>query len=758
MPRIKVWKLRDPEKQAELSEVFKAKAQDSELSQASTVDERWTSLKDKLLQATKQVCGVSSNHPWRKQTWWWNTKVEEAVKEKRRCFKLWKAGGSRAAYNTAKRASNRAVHEAKSEAEKVALQKIDPKSADIYRLAKQMRRDNQDVMGKKPVKNDAGQLSLDEEAKRAAWKEHYECLLNVEFPWNPEDLSKESPVEGPSEPITLEMITKAISKMASGKAAGPSGIVAEMLKPVGESGAIEVHHLIEDIISEGRIPTDWQESYIVNLYKGKGDALNRGNYRGLKLIDQVMKVLERVVESLIRQRVEIDEMQCGFMSGRGTTDAIFIVRQLQEKHLTANKPLYMAFVDLEKAFDRVPRDVIWWAMRKLGIDEWLVRLVQSMYTDVRSRVRVGNGYSEEFGVGVGVHQGSVLSPLLFIIVLEALSREFCTGCPWELLYADDLMISAESMEELLVKLKTWKTEMEKKGLRVNMGKTKIMVSGLNLDLLKKSGKDPCGVCQKGVGSNAIFCGGCLCWIHKKCSGIKGPLRPDPDFRCARCLGKARPIDGRTVKEVKVDDEKLEAVPEFCYLGNMLSAGGGCELAAVTRCKCAWGKFHQLLPLLTNRNLPLVTRGRVYSTCVRSVMLHAAETWAMTAATLNHMRRNDHAMIRWICNVKAKDEVSSDSLLSKLGIQDLEMVLRTSRMRWFGHVERSTGWIAKVRELNVVAQKRSGRPKKTWNEVLVDDRKKLGMDFADPMNRSEWRGCLRGRLVKQAQPSVEEKRL
>ena len=195
-----------------------------------------------------------------------------------------------------------------------------------------------------------------------------------------------------------------------------------MLKPVGESGAIEVHHLIEDIITEGRIPTDWQESYIVNLYKGKGDALNRGNYRGLKLIDQVMKVLERVVESLIRQRVEIDEMQCGFMSGRGTTDARFIVRQLQEKHLTAYKPLYMAFVDLEKAFDRVPRDVIWWAMRKLGIDEWLVRLVQSMYTDVRSRVRVGNGYSEKFGVAVGVHQGSVLSPLLFIIVLEALYR------------------------------------------------------------------------------------------------------------------------------------------------------------------------------------------------------------------------------------------------------------------------------------------------------------------------------------------------
>ena len=72
----------------------------------------------------------------------------------------------------------------------------------------------------------------------------------------------------------------------------------------------------------------------------------------------------------------------------------------------------------------------------------------------------------------------------------------------------------------------------------------------------------------------------------------------PEFRCARCLGTARAIDEREVSEVEVGNEKLEVVPEFCYLGDMLSAGGGCELAAITRCKCAWGKFCQLLPLLT----------------------------------------------------------------------------------------------------------------------------------------------------------------
>ena len=109
------------------------------------------------------------------------------------------------------------------------------------------------------------------------------------------------------------------------------------------------------------------------------------------------------------------------------------------------------------------------------------------------------------------------------------------------------------------------------------------------------------------------------------------------------------------------------------------------------------------------------------------------------------------MIGWICNVKAKDEVSSDSLLTKLGIQDLDVVLRTSRMRWFGHVERSTGWISEVRKLNVAAQKRSSRPRKSWDEVIKNDRKKLDMDSADPQNLSEWRRRLRRTLVKKPNP-------
>ena len=132
----------------------------------------------------------------------------------------------------------------------------------------------------------------------------------------------------------------------------------------------------------------------------------------------------------------------------------------------------MAFVDLEKVFDQVPRKVVWWALRKLGVEEWTVQLVQRMYANVRSCVPVSEGYSEEFEVHGGVHQGWVPSPLLFIIVLEALSCKFTLGSPVRTsrpMIFKVLVIIAKSLEECVRRLLTWKEAMEKQ-MRVNAGK------------------------------------------------------------------------------------------------------------------------------------------------------------------------------------------------------------------------------------------------------------------------------------------------
>ena len=135
-----------------------------------------------------------------------------------------------------------------------------------------------------------------------------------------------------------------------------------------------------------------------------------------------------------------------------------------------------------------------------------------------------------------------------LVCIRDLSRQFRTGVPLELLYADDLAVKADSLEECIARLKVWKEGMERKGLRVNMKKTKLMVRGPGIDLLRDSGAFPCAVCRSGVGVNSIQCSQCMYWVHKKCSGVRGRLAEDPDFVGPRCCDQARPIDNRPVTQ------------------------------------------------------------------------------------------------------------------------------------------------------------------------------------------------------------------
>ena len=177
-------------------------------------------------------------------------------------------------------------------------------------------------------------------------------------------------------------------------------------------------------------------------------------------------------------------------------------------------------------------------------------------------------------------------------------------------------------------------------------------------------------------------------MHKKCSGLKR-LTEDPDYRCTRCKGTAHTVDGRPQREVQVWPDKLEVVASFCYLGDMLSAASGCELSTTTHVKNAWKKFKELKPVLSSPYLSFKTHGRVYSTCVRSTMLHASGTWPVTKPCLQRLQRNDRAMIRQICNVKPQDTatIRSIELLTGLGIEDLDLILKARRLQWYGHVER-----------------------------------------------------------------------
>ena len=676
------------------------------------------------------------------------------VEEKKKLFEVMKksetgvdkskAEMDKKAYEQIKRKAKNVIGQAKQSECTKCCESLEAKhgKGEVFKVVKQMVKRNKDVTGAGCIRNARGNVVMDEAELREVWRSHYEKLSNEEFDWDKDCLGEKKVVSGPIQEISEEEVRLAVAKMKCNKAPGPTGVGAELLKCAGEDCITWLTDLCNAIVKEGEMPNDWNRSYMINVYKGKGDALECGSYRGIKLLENVMKVFERVTEARLRQTLHIDDMQFGFTPGKGTTDAVFILRQLQERYLVKKRDLWMAFVDLEKAFDRVPRDVIWWALRELGVEEHVVSVIQTMYSKASTVVKLGAGESREFEVRVGVHQGSVLSPLLFIAVLEAISRRFDRqGLPYELLYADDLVIIAETKEELLERIRMWKHGMENMGLRVNMAKTKVLKCQAESVSCVSSGKWPCGVCKKGVGSNSIQCNKCKKWIHKKCSGIKGKLKPDPKFQCKSCVSEIQNDQRDEQKEIDMgEDGKLELVQQFCYLGDMIGAGGGSEEAVRCRIRCAWGKFNELAPMLTKRGLSLRMKGNLYDLYVRKVLIHGSETWPMKVGDMQRMTRTERCMIRRMCGVSLKDRRRSADLLKLMGISGVEEIMDSSALRWLGHVERKEelDWVSLCRGIEVEGEVRRGRKMNTWGGRMDRLMKNRDLHVEMAADRDAWR--------------------
>ena len=279
-------------------------------------------------------------------------------------------------------------------------------------------------------------------------------------------------------------------------------------------------------------------SSLVPIFKGKGDPLDPNSYRGIRLLKHAFKPCQMILDGHLPEVVDIDKTQYRFIPGRGTVDAVFVLRRLGEKFRAKNKKLIFIFVGLEKAFDQVPREVIRFALRWKHLPEYLVNGVMSLYKCCKTALSVDGELSSSFSVKVGVHQESLLCPFLFIMVMNVLTEDVRDGSLMELLYAEDLVLCGESLNEVTDKYGRWKNAKEKKGLRVNVDKTIVM----QLLFEKKSSflkVDPCCVCGERVGCNSIQCTKCQRWVHCRCSDVPGQvslLSCRDVFFCRTCLG------------------------------------------------------------------------------------------------------------------------------------------------------------------------------------------------------------------------------
>ena len=731
--RIKEWKLQD--------ETVRTKFEESVAKRMEKNEGGWENLRDCVLEAGREICGqTTGNFRSKRETWWWNETVQRVIREKKGAYKKWQKSGEendRIAYKQKKKQSKKEIASAKRNVwdEWMKISGDSKKKGDLFKIAKQMKRERQEVVGGRYVKDSKGEIKVEEKEIMERWREYFEKLLNEQ---NEYQINNTDKVEGPVIEITAKEVEAALKRMKKGKAAGPTRVTCDLLQATGRVGVRELTNIMNHLLAGKEVPHDWKSSNTIPIYKGKGDAMDCGKYRGVRLLEHGMKVYEYVLEKRLRELVEIGKYQFGFCQGRSTTGAIFILRQLQEKYSKKKKKLYHIFVDLEKAFDRVPRGVIEWALRRKGIPEQMVAAIMALYVGTRTRVKTVAGISREFGIGVGVHQGSILSPLLFIIVMDEVTRDARKGVPWEVVYADDLVLTEESEQEVLEAFERWRGEMELRGLKVNLEKTKVMVTGKETNQMLNSGKWPCGCCGKGVGTNSIMCFKCNKWCHQRCSGLKR-VTGVQNFKCPKCI---RGIDRVELgKEgLVIEDGRIEEVHEFCYLGDVLDCDAGVERAVRARVAAAWKKWREMASLLINKSIPLKIRGSVYESCIRSVMLYGAETWAMTDRIEVILKRCDRRMLRYMAGVRWQDKISSREVAERCGVKEIQEKIRQRRLQWFGHVrrEKEGGVVRMVEEMEVPGKRPVGRPRRTWRQIVQQDMEKLGIQEELAQDRGSWR--------------------
>jgi hypothetical protein len=482
------------------------------------------------------------------------------------------------------------------------------------------------------------------------------------------------------------------------------------------------------------VPQAFKDAKISTLYKNKGERGDCNNYRGISLLSVTGKLLARILLSRLLAIAEdvYPESQCGFRSGRSTTDMIFTVRQLQEKSREQRVPLYMAFVDLTKAFDFVDRGSLFAVLKKAGCPPTLLALIESFHNGMQARVQFDGELSDEFPIKRGVKQGCVLAPTLFGIyfsyLLQMTDKHLHQSCGVslltrgdgnffnlarfkarsltekfvikELLYADDAVLCASSPEDLQLMLNHFAVSCRRFGLQISLKKT-VTIS----------------------------------------------QAPEPHV-------------------FSIDDINLQDLERFTYLGSCLSKNTTVDSEISTRLGIASTAFGRLTKRVwNNRHLGIKTKVRVYEACVLSILLYGAETWATYRPQESKLSAFHTRNLRFIVGKTWEDKMTNEELFMLTGSGPLSSRLKFTRLRWAGHVNRMPSTRIPHMILHAVLEhgtRQTGRPRLRFKDVLKRDLKDFSMQpetwTSASRDRPNWRRSLHAGCKRDAQKTLEKLRL
>ena len=510
---------------------------------------------------------------------------------------------------------------------------------------------------------DGKELLTDENDILQRWAEHFSEVLNRDSAADPDviNLTAQSPIISELDCyINVSEVKDASKQFTKGKQAGKDGIPAEVFEAGGMPLMKKLTELINNIWKSGKVPQDFKDASIVSLFK-KGKRSLCDNYRGISLLSVAGKILARVILSRLNDQLTdlvYSESQCGFRKGRGTTDMIFCLRQLQEKAREHQTPLYMVFVDLTKAFDTVPRSALWIILEKLGVPPKMLSVIRSLHEGMLAQVVHCGKVSDAFKVENGTKQGCVLAPILFAlyfaVMLKTALQNNSFGVPvcfrttgglfnirrftaktktslakiCDLLFADDCALVSHSMEELQAIVDSFSKACKSFGLTISIKKTEVVYQPPP----NTPANDPC--------------------------------------------------------TITVDDTPLKVSNNFCYLGSTITNKSTLDdeiKIRISKASSAYGRLQQRLWKVHDVSLP--TKILVYKAVVVSTLLYSSETWTLYRTHINTLSAFHMRMLRSICNVSWKDKITNHEILTRCKISGIEALLIKSQMRWAGHVVR-----------------------------------------------------------------------
>lgn len=480
------------------------------------------------------------------------------------------------------------------------------------------------------IKAEDGTVLMDIESIKERWKQYVEDLFEDERP----DLEEDDAIE-PSIPIIRQEVENAIRQMKRGKAVGDDGVAVEMLEALGEFGVDVLTSLANKIYDREEIVDQMTKSTFITIPKVPGTS-ECSKFRTISIMNQICKIVLRVVLARIRGKIrgEVAEEQYGFVAGKGTRNAIFVLRNLVERAIEKKKDVFACFIDYEKAFDKIKHEELINILSISGIDKKDINIIKKLYWNQKAVIKVGTDETDSIKIKRGVRQGCVMSPDLFSIYSEIIMREIdkCEGISiggrniTNIRYADDTVLLADSEERLQYLLNILVPASREKGLLINIKKTETMV------------------------------------FSKKAE------RPRINIR----------INGDVIKQVD----------SFNYLGSTLSADGRSEKEIKRRIAIAKTSFWNMKNILTNRKLSIPTRKRAIKCYVWSTLLYGGETWTISRSMEKRLEAMEMWLWRRMLKVSWTERKTNVEILRMAGEQRrLMSEIRGRQLQFVGHVMR-----------------------------------------------------------------------